>query len=174
VARRIEPAPAGWIDAAADAAQLGNVRVRVASVGLEPVEPVRPDASRTRPEKRLVVRLRVSNAGASRAEHYRGWNGFLGDPAYGVVLLRDDLGNQLRPSSRTPAAAGKKIQHAEIPPEKWVDDFLVFEAPASRPNALQLQLPGDAVGSKEKLLSRIPADRIHHLFDGPAAKPGFR
>ncbi len=170
VSRQIEPKDVEWVDASTDAFQSGNIRVRVASAGLEAVGPTNLPTRPARPEKRLVVRLRVSNAGASQIEHYRGWNGFLSDPAYPGLRLRDDQGYVLRPKSDLPANLSKMIKNAEIPPEKWVDDLLVFEIPPSRTSALRLELPGAAIGSKDKLLFRIPNAMIQHLADGPAGK----
>ena len=173
VSRQIEPKDVEWVDASTDAAQVGNVRVRVASAALEAVASNAPSTRPARPEKRLVVRLRVSNAGASQVENYKGWNGFLSDATETGLLLRDEQGRILRPKSETPTSNSRIIQNAEIPPEKWVDDLLVFETPASRGSDLLLELPGAAIGSKDKLRFRIPNAMILHLAEA-AGKPRIK
>jgi hypothetical protein len=174
VSRHIETKDVEWVDANTDAAQIGNVRVRIASAAVEAVGPTGPAIRPARPEKRLVVRLRVSNAGASQVEHYQGWNAFLNDPASAGVQLRDEQGHVLRSRSEMPINQSKTVKNAEIPPEKWVDDLLVFETPPGRTSDLRLELPGAAIGSKDKLLFRIPRAMIQKPADGPAAKPSIK
>jgi hypothetical protein len=174
VSRQIETKDVEWVDANTDAAQTGNVRVRIASAAVEAVGPTGPSTRPARPEKRLVVRLRVSNAGASQVEHYQGWNAFLNDSATASVQLRDEQGHVLRPKPEMPVNPGKTVKNAEIPPEKWVDDLLVFETPPARTSDLRLELPGAAIGSKDKLLFRIPRAMIQRPADGPAAKPRIK
>lgn len=155
VTQRIEPKEDAWVDASADAAQFGYVRVRVAGVTLESPGPPTPAARPTLLEKRLVIRLRVSNAGASQVVHYQGWNGNKAG-----LQLRDDQGRELRLKPTTRRGPGKFVAQADIPPEKWIDDDLVFEVPNSPRNALRLELPGSAVGRDDMLQFRIPGSMI--------------
>jgi hypothetical protein len=167
VAHRIEPKQETWIDAASDAAQVGTVRVRVASVTLEPPGKAIASSRLPLPERRLVIRVRVSNAGASRVAHYRGWNG-----ASAGLLLRDEQNRELRFKPGAAREGGKFVGMADIPPEKWVDDDLVFEAPGSSRDSIRLELPGAAIGSEEKLFFNIPSSMIQHVVANPLPNVG--
>jgi hypothetical protein len=170
VNHRIEAKELHEVDASADAAQIGSIRVRVVSAALEPIGPATTSTRRARPEKRLVVRLRISNAGASQVEHYQGWNSFTRGSGDDRLCLSDELGRTIRPQTETPVGTSKAIKTADIPPGKWIDDFVVFEIPASRPNELRLELPGGAIGSKEKLSFRIPNTMLQNSGDGPPGR----
>jgi hypothetical protein len=155
VTQRIEPKEDAWVDASTDAAQFGSVRVRVASVALELPGPTGTAGRSGLREKRLVIRLRVSNAGASQVVHYQGWNG-----AKSGLLLRDDQGREVRLKSTAKRGPGKFLAAADIPPEKWIDDDLVFEVPSSAKYGMRLELPGSAIGREDKLQFRIPSGMI--------------
>src|SRR5258708_5535656 len=60
---------------------------------------------------------------------------------------------------------GRAVKAAEIPPAKWVDAFLVFEASASPTSYLRLELPGTAVGSMDNLQFRIPRAMVQNVQD---------
>jgi hypothetical protein len=161
VERHLEPKEAEWVDASRDAIQQGDVRVRVAAVALETLAP----AARGLPsERRLVIRLRVSNAGADRLVPYAGWGTADAGPR-----LRDDQGRVYPSTPPTGRESARPVGRAEIPPEKWVDDVLVFEAPAARTGPLRLELPGPATGAEGKLQFLIPRAMVRN---GPAAAPG--
>jgi hypothetical protein len=155
VTHRVEPKEEAWVDASADAAQFGYVRVRVAAVTLEVPGPAKSTARSAPAEKRLVIKLRVSNTGATQVLHYKGWNA-----EKTGLQLRDDQGREIRFKAVAKRGSGKFVARADIPPEKWIDDELVFEPPSSLKNALQLELPGSAIGREDKLQFRIPSGMI--------------
>ncbi|CAN5143724.1 hypothetical protein BH10PLA2_BH10PLA2_29450 [soil metagenome] len=174
VNRRIETKEQTWIDAESDAAQVGNIRVRVVSAALESVGPVNAVPRRIRPEKRLVIRLRISNTGASKLEHYKGWNEFTRGSGEDRLRLRDESGKTIRPQYETSIGSSKVIKDADIPPEKWIDDFLIFEVPATRSKELRLELPGAAIGSKDTLSFRIPYSISQRPGDQPSGTPRIK
>ncbi len=134
----------------------------VASAALENLHPAKHSARTPLSEKRLVIRLRVSNAGASRLVHYAGWNAEDPSAADAGLHLRDDRGQEILAKVDAKNSFGKRVQKAEIPPEKWVDDLLVFEAPTSNTPWLRLELPGAAIGAQSKLQFQIPSTMIQN------------
>jgi hypothetical protein len=162
-----------WVDAGTNAAQQGDVRVRLISIAVGPVDfkeapgtagskgaSPKPTSKRQR-EKFLIVKLRISNAGASRLIEYAGWNHPSPNPEAGLLSLRDAGGKEYSLKVFPP---GKEVvgqvSRASIPPTKWVDDVLVFEAPTGRVEFLRLELPGDIVGNKSNFRLQIPGRMI--------------
>ncbi len=145
-----------WVDAGRDAAQVDDVRVRVVGVAVETLAPAERSARRPPAERRLVVRLRVSNAGGDRLVPYAGW----GTMADAGPTIRDETGRVYPARPHTGRESGKPVTRAELPPEKWVDDVVVFDAPGARTGALQLELPGRAVAVEGPLRFLIPRAMI--------------
>jgi len=162
-----------WVDAGTNAAQQADVRVRLISVVVGPVDfkeapgnagpkgASPKTASKRQREKFLIVKLRISNAGAGRLIEYAGWNHPSPNPEAGLVSLRDAGGKEYSLKVFPP---GKEVvgqvSRASIPPTKWADDVLVFEAPTGRVDSLRLELPGGIVGNKSHFRLQIPGRMI--------------
>jgi len=163
-----------WVDAGTNAAQQGDVRVRLISIAVGPVDfkelpgpagksqGASTKSVQKRPrEKYLIIKLRISNAGAGRLIEYAGWNHPSPNPEAGLLSLRDAGGKEY---SLKVFPAGREVvgqvSKASIPPTKWVDDVLVFEAPTGRVEFLRLELPGDSVGNKSNFRLQIPGRMI--------------
>jgi hypothetical protein len=164
-------ADSDWVDAATNAVQHGDVRVRLISINIGPVDfqeasgpqkgsSLRQAQKRPR-EKYLVIKLRISNAGAGQLIQYAGWSHPSAQPESAVLSLRDAGGKsyplRLFPSDRVVAG---QVTNASIPPTKWVDDVLVFDAPPGRVEYLRLELPAESVGSKGSFRLQIPGRLI--------------
>jgi hypothetical protein len=163
-----------WVDAGTNAAQQGDVRVRLISIAVGPVDFKDPPGSagksqgassksgQKRPrEKYLIIKLRISNAGAGRLIEYAGWNHPSPNPEAGLLSLRDAGGKEyllkVFPPGREVVG---QVSRASVPPTKWVDDVLVFDAPTGRVEFLRLELPGDIVGNKSHFRLQIPGRMI--------------
>jgi len=163
-----------WVDAGTNAAQQGDVRVRLISIAIGPVDFKEPPGSagksqgasaksgQKRPrEKYLIIKRRISNAVAGRLVEYTGWNHPSPNPEAGLLSLRDAGGKEYALKVFPP---GKEVvgqvSRASIPPTKWADDVLVFEAPTGRVDFLRLELPGGIVGNKSHFRLHIPGRMI--------------
>jgi hypothetical protein len=157
----LRPAAAGetlWADASKDALHQGDVRLRVvwAMVGAVPFE--RTQGRRPAAERGLVIRLRVTNAGITRALPYTGW---AGEDMPEAPLLRDNQGKSYHlktfPTDRR--VVGRALK-SSIPSGKSVEDVVVFEAPPSTVEWLRLELPAAAAGGDGRLRIEIPKRMI--------------
>ena len=161
-----------WVDAGTNAAQQDDVRVRVTSVVVGPVDfKELPGAvgksqaslkvAQKKREKYLIIKLRISNAGAGRLIEYGSWSHPSTNSEAGRVSLRDAGGKEYAlkvfpPEKEVVGQASK----SSIPPTKWVDDVLVFDAPSGRVEFLRLELPGESVGNKSNFHLQIPGRMI--------------
>lgn len=158
--RTLVPREGDWADASKDAAQQGDVRVRVTTAEIRRLELSNPKRPRLSPEKWLVVRLRVSNAGTSRIIDYTGW-GVLRPDTEATARLTDPQGKAYQP--RFLGANAKllgQVQQAAFAPGKWVEDALVFEAPPADVKFVRLELPCNACGGTGILNLEIPRRMI--------------
>ncbi|HEX5270738.1 MAG TPA: hypothetical protein VFW33_09640 [Gemmataceae bacterium] len=156
--RRATGAEPLWADAGHDALIHGDVRLRVTSAVVGPAE-FEPVQGRSPPVERcLVIGLRLTNAGVLRKLPYTGWA--VGDPARDPVL-RDAQGKEYPTRA---FAAGWVVKgrapSATIPPGKWHDDVLAFEAPPRGAGPLRLELPAAAAGAEGRLRVEIPNQMI--------------
>jgi hypothetical protein len=165
VGRRLEANTNEWVDASREAIQIGDVRVRIAGAAVEVLASDRKDP-RAAPVKRFVIRLRISNAGTRRFVQYTGWNAVA---AIGPKL-EEEQGKSWRAVPSSGADSKKPTKISEIPPEKWVDDKLVFEAPAAGVGPLRLELPGSAIGTRENLRFQIPRAMVRVVSDAGRGK----
>jgi hypothetical protein len=163
-----------WVNAGTNAAQQGDVRVRLISIAVGPVDFKEPPGSagksqgastksgQKRPrEKYLIIKLRISNAGAGRLIEYAGWNHPSPNSEAGLLSLRDAGGKEYSLKVFPPGReVVGQVSRASVPPTKWVDDVLVFEAPMGRVEFLRLELPGDIVGNKSNFRLQIPGRMI--------------
>ena len=161
-----------WVDAGTNAAQQDDVRVRVTSVVIGPVDFKEPPgaagksqaslkAAQKKREKYLIIKLRISNAGAGRLIEYASWSHPSTKLEAGRVSLRDSAGKEhpLKVFPPEKEVLGQ-ISKSSIPPTKWVDDVLVFEPPSGRVEFLRLELPGESVGNKSNFHLQIPGRMI--------------
>jgi len=162
-----------WVDAGTNAVQQGDVRVRLISITVSPVDfkeisnavgPAKgtPKTAPKRPrEKYVVIKLRISNAGAGRLIQYAGWSGPLPSGESTTPILQD-AGGKKYPMKVFPPGREVigQVANASIPPSKWVDDVLVFEGSPDRVEFLRLELPAGSVGSKGSFRLQIPGRMI--------------
>jgi hypothetical protein len=144
------------VDASRDALHYGDVRLRVRSavVGFADFEPI-PGKVPPR-EWCLVIGLRITNAGIARRLRYNGWGGAGEEP-----VLRDGQGKTYREKVFPPGWVVKgRAKAASIPPGKFLDAVVAFEAPRATVDALSLELPGAPVGVAGKLQVEIPKHMI--------------
>jgi hypothetical protein len=149
-----------WVDASKDAVQQGDVRVRLVSAGVEPVELKESSGKKRFGEKCLVIKLRISNAGAGQLIPYSSWDqSRSADPAL-VPVLHDAGGKNypLRVFEPGQEAVGH-VSTWSIAPGKFVDDILVFEAVA-RVEFLRLELPCQAFQEDDTIRLQIPGRMI--------------
>jgi hypothetical protein len=144
------------VDASRDALHYEDVRLRVRSavVGLADFEPV-PGKLPPR-ERCLVLGLRITNAGIARRLRYNGWGGTDEE-----LVLRDGHGKTYRVKVFPPGWVVKgRARVASIPPGRFLDEVVAFEAPPATVDSLSLELPGAPVGVRGKLKMEIPKHMI--------------
>jgi hypothetical protein len=158
VFRRPTEGEALRVDASRDALHFGDVRLRVRSavVGLADFEPL---PGKFPPQERcLLLSLRITNAGIARRLRYNGWGGGVADEE---LVLRDGQGKTYREKVFPPGWVLKgRARAASIPPGKFLDDVVAFEAPRTTFDSLSLELPGAPVGVEGKLKVEIPKQMI--------------
>jgi hypothetical protein len=160
-ARRETKGETLWVDASRDALLHGDVRIRVRSavvgtVEFEPVHDQKPPR-----ERGLMIGLRITNAGIIRKLRYTSWGN--GSQTQDRPALRDNQGKSYPEKAFfDPAWIVKgRATTATIPPGKFIDDVLVFEAPAEPVDYFRLELPASAVSAKGLLHFEIPKQMIH-------------
>lgn len=139
--REAEAGPDEWVDLSRDAFQQGDVRLRLVSVLVRAAPRVR----RAPPIRDLVIGLRITNVGIERRIPYAGWS---------TAELIDEEGIRYR--SKGMAAPAAQL----LPPGKYVNEVLVFEAPRTGGGRLRLELPGSGVGLAGPLRLEIPERMI--------------
>lgn len=154
-------APNDWVDASQEAVQLGDVRVRLVSATIGTVE-LKDSKGKKRPsEKCLILKVRVSNAGAERVVQFSSWYkpGSLSEK--GVPLLHDNQGKlySLKSFPADLELVGR-ITQAVLPPSKKVEDVLIFEGRPTQVEFLRLELPASAFGSAGVVRMQIPGRMI--------------
>jgi hypothetical protein len=137
------------------------VRVRSASV-LHPVLLMSPKkrgpTAQTATQTVLRVEVELKNVSDHAAAQYTSW-ATTSSRAW-PISMRDDEGNPLKPLSASGAVPpGRATEVVTIQPKGGiVGDVLLFEAPPASVRELDLQLPGNNVGSLETLQLHIPAE----------------
>ncbi len=148
-----------WADASRDALHHGDVRLRVSSARVGPADFMPVPGQEPPLDRCLLIGLRLTNAGVTRKMSYAGWDG--GDPAQGQPVLRDNQGKTYAAKTFGPGWVVKgRARDATIPPGKFLDDVLAFEAPPGTIDYLRLELPAAAVGAEGKLQMEIPKHMI--------------
>jgi hypothetical protein len=153
--------PSDWVDAGKASLAVGGVRVRVTEVAVKRVRLTDDKAQNLGRGKKLVIGLRLVNAGNPRRLVYRGW-GERGQEGhtYQPRLLDDrDNSYSLVPVPAGAAVEGQRVR-AVLVPGKPITDVLVFEPPAAGVKFLLLELPAGAFGAGGNLRLRIPAALI--------------
>jgi hypothetical protein len=150
-----------WVDASKDAVQRGDLRVRLVSAAIQPVELKEPSGKKHFSKKCLVIKLRISNAGAGRLLQYSGWTRTTAEEAAAKPLVYDPAGKTYAVKVFEPGhEVVGHVARASIPPGKWVDDVLVFEAVPPRVESLRLDLPLQALAMEGKVRFQIPGRMI--------------
>ncbi len=150
--QRLAPKESEWVNASQDGIQQAGVRVRLNGVAVMPVALQDSAGRRRRGERSLVIRLRISNAEADRLVEYQGWSA----ATEKIPRLEDDKGKSYALKRLDPDQAVGQVRHAWLPMAKWVDDVLVFEAPAGPIEWLRLELPCTGVGLPGQFRLEIP------------------
>lgn len=137
-----------WVDAAANAVKLGDVRVQIESVKIGPVELKRKSSSTTSADRYLIIRLRVSNESILfQRTPYEPWADRDDAPSKYPPTLTDD---QDRAYTQKIFASGTKVVgRAEgdvLNPGHQVKEVLVYPSPARDVKQLRLMLPASAFG----------------------------
>jgi hypothetical protein len=157
-AAHAEPRSSEWVDARQNAVEQAGVRVRVASVAVKPVKVKDASGQSRLAGTALIIKLRISNAGANRLISYQSWGE--GDPAI-LPRLTDNTGKTYaRKEFDAGWSAVGRVRTASLPPMKWVDDVLVFEATPASIQYLRLELPCAAFSAPGKLQLEIPRRQI--------------
>lgn len=151
---------ADWVDASKDAVQFGDVRVRLVSVVIGTVELKDAKGKKRQSDKCLILRVRVSNAGAERVVQFNSWYQPLA-AGEKTVLLHDNRGRlySLRAFAGDTEVVGRVAQ-ATLPPAKKVEDLLVFKDLPDHVEFLRLELPASAFGSPGVVRMQIAARMI--------------
>jgi hypothetical protein len=150
-----------WVDASKDAVQQGDVRLRVVSAGVKPLELKDSSGKKRLGEKCLIIKLRISNAGAGQLIQYSGWDQS-GSADQGLLpSVHDSHGKNyvLKVFEPGQEVVGHVSQWS-IAPGKWVDDILVFEALSTRVEFLRLELPCQAFQETGTIRLQIPRRMI--------------
>jgi hypothetical protein len=152
---------ADWVDASQEAVQIGDVRVRLVSAAIGAVE-LRDSKGKKRPsEKCLILKVRVSNAGAERVVHFESWYKPASLAENPVPLLQDSRGKSysLKFFPADAEAVGR-VTHATLTPAKKVEDLLIFKELPDRVDFLRLELPASAFGSSGVVRMQIPGRMV--------------
>jgi hypothetical protein len=157
--RRTAEGEAPWVNASQDALHHGDVRLRIASAAVRPVEFEPVPGIRPPGDRCLVLALRITNAGVARKISYSGWSS--AGQSQDRPVLRDNQGRiyPTRAFGQGWVVKGQ-VTTASIPSGKTLDDVLVFEAPAPGTEYLRLELPASAVGAEGRLRMEIPRSMI--------------
>jgi hypothetical protein len=154
----IEP-PSEWLDASRFSVQQGDLRVRVLSASIGPVELSSKSVSRSQ-SPYLRVRLEISNARVRKQLAYQGWA-----RAQGVVLL-DSSGKSYQLHSFGPGVdiTGQQKDAVALGPFNRTTDVLIFEAPSDSAlkamEWLRLELPASTASGVGSLKFQIPRAMI--------------
>ncbi len=154
-------APSDWVDASQEAVQLGDVRVRLVSAAVGTVE-LKDSKGKKRPsEQCLILKVRVSNAGAERVVQFGSWYKPISLSEKGVPLLHDNQGRfySLKAFPADVEVVGRVTQ-AALPPGKRVKDVLIFGERPVRVEFLRLELPASAFGSSGVIRMQISGRMI--------------
>jgi len=139
-----------WIDASRYSIQQGDLRVRVLSVVIGPVELSSKTASRSQ-QPYLQIKLEIANARVRKRLDYLPWS--RGDG----IVLRDQTGKTYALKSLGGEVAGQQKNSVALGPFDRVTDLLIFESPPAKTvEHLRLELPASAAGGIGSLKFEIP------------------
>jgi hypothetical protein len=152
---------AEWVDASRDAIQFGDVRVRLVSAVIGPAELKLPKSKKPPKEKYLIIRVRVSNAGAERVVQFRSWYEAAVRGEQSAAVLQDNQGKTYPMKVFPPdVEVVGRVTQANLPPGKKVEDMLIFEGRPTQVEFLRLELPASAFGSSGAVRMQIPGSMI--------------
>jgi hypothetical protein len=135
-----------WIQADKETVRLGDIRVRLVSVKMQKSQANTKQSA----AQEFRITLRVRNIGASREVAFPGWNAATDGGGFSEVALSDDEGHPC--AGKSLAIKGATV----LRPGKFLDEVLVFAAPAKPVEFLRLELPAQAIGGKGALRLQIP------------------
>src|SRR5439155_10117707 len=122
-----------------EAWQFGDVRVKVASMWVGPVELSGSNGQKRWSKKQyLQLKVRVGNVGVAREVEFRGWdpNPRSGEPG---PRLTDAAGRARSAAATGPDwPAAVRPRPARLPPGRAAEQLLVFEPPAAQTDHLLL------------------------------------
>jgi hypothetical protein len=151
---------AEWVDADKSSVTHGDVRIRVSSVKLGPVD---LNAGNGKFEKslddHLAIRIKIENTSPDNTINYKSWA-----PPPGVspdaATLRDNFIVMYSASVLPRPVKGQVHNPQTIKPGQSLEDVLVFQKPLNNPPELRLELPATAFGGLGRIKFRIPAAMI--------------
>jgi len=152
---------AGWVDAGREAVQFGDVRVRLVSATIGPAELKLPKGKKPPKEKYLIIKVRVSNAGAERVVQFRSWYEAAVRGEQAAAVLQDNQGKTYPMKVFPPdVEVVGRVTQATLPPSKKVEDLLIFDGRPTQVEFLRLELPASAFGSSGAVRMQIPGSVI--------------
>jgi len=136
--------------------QLGDVRVKIASMWVGPVELTGPAGQKKWSKKQyLQLKVRVGNVGVAREIDFRGWDPNARPGESGPRLT--DAAGRPRPAATVgpdwPAAV--RPRPTRLTPARAAEQLLVFEPPSTATEFLRLELPGSAFGADQPVRFEI-------------------
>jgi hypothetical protein len=153
---------AGWVDASQEAVQFGDVRVKLVSATIGPAELKLPKGKKPPKEKYLIVKVRVSNAGAERVVQFRSWYEAAVRGEQAAAVLQDNQGKTYPMKVFPPdVEVVGRVTQATLPPGKKVEDLLIFEWRPTQVEFLRLELPASVFGSSGAVRMQIPGSVMH-------------
>jgi len=153
-----------WLDASKAAWQHGDVRVKIMSAVIAPIEWDGPQEQKKRTlERYLQIRVRITNVGITRKLEYRSWNDESGSDVQ-ISELRDDTGRLVarRAIEGGWLIPGRTHGSDGLFPGKSTDDVFVYELPRPSFELLRWQLSEAAFGGSGQIHLMIPKSMIEY------------
>ncbi len=150
----------GWVVVPNEASD-ENVAITITSVAVDRVKCKIFGEDKMSEDPCLIVSLSIYNLSKHRKIDYKSWGGTGFELLSDGVSLHDNFGNKYkRGSFDVLIDIVGRTKEASIYPGKSVDDVLLFEVPLESVKRLDLELPGENIGSDKVCRFRIPANLI--------------
>jgi len=120
----------------------------------------------------LTIEITVTNGSSSESLDFRGWALDEGTKIDNAVVLADDEGGRLSPSSTSGQAVSTRSAARRLNPKESATEQLVFEAPAGESGDLRLALPYAAIGRTGYIGFLVPRVMIMDRPPGAEADAG--
>jgi hypothetical protein len=186
-----EPAPPPepvWTDAS-QSIEMPPIKATIVAASVETMRLESADAAtlaRSKPEKKLRIRVTIENTSTDKIVAAPGWNGggggggALGDvgkllegsqlggqlsAATATAVLTDNIGNSYPqvPAIRLPAAQADLNPNPAVRPGEKMEKLIVFDPPLAAIEYLRLELPAAGFGGSEPLRFQIPKSLLTGL-----------